>query len=306
MPAPSTTYVNKLLTNVSVAYKNESLIADQLFPTVYVDKITGLYFVADKEALRVPSDAKRAEFGRANRVTNTLTTASYTLDEKSLETPISDIVMMNYDDPFQPKKTATELVTGKLMLDKEKDLYNTIIAAASGSNTIDASNGWSTISTDIVGQIRTGRNQIQKTTGRKANTVVISKLSLDSLMKNTAFLDSIKYAGSVNEGALRNAIAAYFDVERVLIGDSIENTAKEGQTDSMNYIWSDICVLAYVAPSAALETPTAGYTLTLKNARFVDEWYEQERKTTFVRANDFYDSKIIDSNALYVITNTTT
>lgn len=302
MPTPRSAFANQLLTNVSVAYSNESYIAGQLFPTVFVDKETGLYFVRDKENLRAPADARRGEFSRANRVSNLLTQASYTLEEKTLETAISERVMKSYANPFDPKKNATTLVTDKLMLDKEKDLQTTILAA--GAPGLDTSSSWATISTDIVGQIRTGRNSIQKNTGNKANTVVLSKLSLDALCKNTAFLDSIKYSGAVNEAALRNAIAAYFDVQKVLIADAIENTAKEGQTDALDYVWSDNCILAYVSPNAAIETPSAGYELALTGARFVDEWYEQEIKSTMVRANDFYDNKVVDPYAMYVITNT--
>ena len=301
---PRSTFVNKLLTNVSVAYKNASYVADSLFPTVTVDKETGLYFVVDKENLRAPADARRADLGRANRVTNTLSTQAYSLEEKSLETPITDRVMRNYENPFDPKKNATLLVTEKLLLDKEKDLQAAILAVASGSNTLDENGAWSTVTTDILDHVRTGKNWVQRNTGHKANTVLLGKPALDALLKNTAFIDSIKYTQVVTEEALRNAIKAYFDVERVLIGEAIENTAKEGQTDALDYVWGDTCVIAYVAPNPALETPSAGYHLSLKDARFVDEWYEQEIKSTFVRANDFYDNKIVDSNALYIITDT--
>lgn len=302
MPAPRDTYVNPLLTNISVAYKNDSLIADLLFPVVTVDKETGVYFVSDRENLRAPADARRAEFGRANRVQNTLSQAAYALEEKTLETGISDRVMRQYSDPFNPKSNATNLVSDKLLLDKEKDLQTTLLAAASGSNTIDLDGAWTTITTDIVGQVRTGKNFIQKNTGKKANTILIGKPALDALLKNTALLDSIKYTQVVTEEALKNALANYFDIKRVLFGEAIENTAKEGQADSMDYVWSDTVVIAYVAPNPALEETSAGYHLQLANARYVDEWYEQEIKTTFVRANDFYDSKIVDAAALYIIT----
>jgi hypothetical protein len=306
MPAVRDTFVNPLLSNVYIGYSNDSYVAGQFFPTVEVNKETGTYFVRDKENLRQPADARRGEFSRANRVANGLTTAAYTLEEKSLETPISDRVMRNYDRPFDPKSNATKLVSEKLLIDKELDLQTTILAAASGSNTLDASNGWSTITTDIVGQVRTGRNTIQKATGKKANTALISKISLDSILKNTAFLDSVKYTTIVNEQNLRSALAAWFDVSRVLIGDGIYNTVKEGQTDSTDYIWTDLCVLAYVNPAPVIEDTSAGYELKLQGAAFVDEWYEQEIKTTFVRANDFYDNKVVDPGAMYIITNTTT
>lgn len=305
MPAPRSTYVNPLLTNIYIGYGGEqNYIAGQLFPTLLVDKETGIYFVRDKENLRAPADARRGEFSRANRVTNTLTQATYTLEEKSLEHAISERVMRNAQDPFDPKKNGIMLVADKLKLDKEIDLYNTLIGASLPG--LDTSNSWSTISTDIAGQIRTGRNAIQIATGKKANVAVLSKTSLDSLLKNTAFLDSIKYVSQVNEASLRNAIAAYFDVETVYIADAVYNTAKEGQNDSLSYIWSDVCLLAYVNPNPAIESTSAGYELKQADMAYADEWYEQDTKTTIVRASDFYDNKIVDTGAMYLITNTTT
>jgi hypothetical protein len=301
---PRDTFVNPLLTNISVAYSNEDYIAGKLFPTVEVDKETGLYFVVDKENLRAPADARRSEFGRANRVSNTLTQAAYALEEKSLEAPISDRVMRQYDDPFNPKANATKLVKDKLLLDKEKDLAATIAASTVSGNNLDTSASWATAATDILAQIRTGRTFIQKSTGKKANTVLLSKDSYDAIMKNTAFIAAVQYTSFPSESQLRAKLAEWFDVERVLVGEAVENTAKEGQTDVLDYIWKDLAVVAYVAPNPALETPSAGYELKLKGAEFVDEWYEQEIKTTFVRNNDFYDNKVVDKTALYIITNT--
>lgn len=298
MPAPRDTYVNPLLTDVSVAYKNNNFIAESIFPTVMVDKETGLYFVHDKENLRSPTDARRAEFGRANRVTNTLTEAAYALEEKSLEAPISDRVMRQYDDPFDPKRNATELVTEKLYLDREKDLQTTLVAGAA-TNT-DLNGSWSTTTTDIIGLIRTARNQIHRRTTQKANVVLLGKPAYDVLLENAAFIERIKYTGRPTEGVIRQAIAEFFDVERVIIGEAVENTSKEGQADSLDYIWGDNVIVAFVASSPAIEMPSAGYHLTLRDARFIDEWYEKEIKTSFVRANDFYDSKIVVPDALYV------
>lgn len=301
MPAPQNTYVDPLLTDVSVGYKNENYIAEKFFPTVYVDKETGIYFVKDKENLRAPKDARRGEFSRANRVQNGLTQANYALEEKALETAVSDRVMRNYSDPFDPKRNATELVSEKLLIDNEKDLQTTLLA--SGATNSDQANAWSTPSTDVAGLVRTGRDQIQKRTGRKANTALIGKPALNVILKNTNFIDSIKYTQIVTEQALINALKAWLDVSEVLIGEAIENTSKEGQADAMDYIWTDLVVLAFVAPSAQLETPSAGYRLTQKDARYVDTWYEQEIKSTIVRANDIFDNKVVDPDAMYIYSN---
>lgn len=297
---PQDTYVDPLLTNISVAYKNDNYIADQFFPTVLVPKASGKYFVTDKENLRAPADAKRGLFGRANRVINGLTEASYVLEEKTLETPIAWSTLKMYSDPFDPKSNAVNLVSEKLLIDNELDLLATVNAAVTPT---DLSAAWGTISTDIVGTVRTQKIAMQKATGKKPNKIIIGIDALGGILKNTAFLDSVKYAGIVNEKVLRDALAQWLDVEQVIIGEATYNTAKEGQTDSMSYIWGETVVLAYVAPAPAIETPSAGYRLTLEGGRYVDTWSEQAIKADFVRANDYYDNKVVDTGCLYVWTN---
>lgn len=301
MPAPRDTFVNPLLTNISVSYSNTGFIADSVFPTVTVDKETGIYFVQDdKESLRTPADARRGEFSRANRVSNKLSEATYALEEKSLETPISERVMRNYSDPFDPKKNATNLVTQKLLLQKEIDLANTL-ATQAGTIT-DENSAWSTPATDIIGKARTARNAILLATGEDANTVVIGKPALDVILENTAVIERIKYTNRADEATILNALADFMGVSRVLIGKTVQNTAKEGQSASTSYVWGDNVTFLYVPEAAAIETPAAGYCLTLKDARYVDEWYEQDIKTTFVRANDFYDFKTVVPQAMYSYT----
>lgn len=297
---PRTTYVNPLLTDISVAYQSKNLIGEQIFPTVQVDTETGVYFVVDKENLRSPADARRADLGRANRVENTMTTASYALEERSLETPITDRVMRQYKDPFDPKKNATILVSDKLAILKEKEIRATILA--SGATGLDENSAWATASTDILGHIRTAKNTVLKGCGNDANVMVIGKPALDALLTNTALIDAIKYTQAVTEEALIVALQNYFDIPKVLIGKGVENTAKEGQTDSQDFIWSDEAIVAYVPDAPALETPSAGYLLQLRDARYVDEWREDEIKSSFVRANDFYSAVIVDKNAMYIFT----
>lgn len=300
MPATRDAYVDPLLTNVSVGYKNEQYIAEKFFPTVYVDKETGIYFVRDKENLRAPASALRGEFSRANRVDNALSEATYTLEEKSLEAPISDRLMRNYSDPFEPKKNATELVTEKLLIDNEKDLKTTILA--SGANNTDIAGAWATTTTNILATVKAKATLIKKATGFAPNTALIGYDTLqNAILVNDDFKDSVKYVSLVNDEVLLGALAKWLNVKQVLIGDAVENTAKEGQTDSMSFIWDDYFVLAYVSPTAALETPTAGYRLVQRDQRAVDTWYEQEIKTTFVRATDVYDNKVVDPYAMEIL-----
>lgn len=303
MPQVRDTYVNPLLTNIYLTYGGEqNYVAGQLFPTVFVEKETGIYFVRDKENLRAPADARRGEYSRANRVTNQLTQATFTLEEKSLEHWIPERVMKQYSDPFDPKKNGVQLITDKLKLDKELDLRDTL--AAFGGTSVDASAGWATPATDIQAQVVAGANAIQKATGKKANTVLLSKDSLDAILKNTNFRTAVQYTSFPSPEALRNKLAEWFDVQNVIIGDAINNTAKEGQTDVLDYIWSDVAYVMYVNPNPAIEDTSAGYELKVRDLAYSDEWYEKGEKCDVVRVTDFYDNKIVDTGAIYRIFNT--
>lgn len=298
---PRSTYVNKLLTNISLGYKNPNLIADMVFPTVVVDNETGIYFVQDdKAAMRNPADVRRALNGRANRVTSRLTQATYALEEKTLEYAIDKRVMDAAALPFNPKVTATNVVTGQLAVNKEKDLVTTLTGAVTPT---DLSGAWSTTSTDIVGTIRSGRDSILLNTGQEANTLILSKTAFDLALENDDIIERLKYTARATEQTIATALADFFGVDRVLIGKGVENTAKEGQTASTSYIWGEYVVLMYVNPSPAIDMPSAGYHLQLANGRYVDEWVEQANKSTIVRANDFYDPKVIDTGAIKVYSN---
>lgn len=300
MPAPKDTYVNGLLTNISVAYQNSNLIADQVFPTVVVDKKTGLYFVADKGNLRAPTDVNRTGLSRANRVSNTLTTQAYALTEKSLETDIIDDVLQNAADPFQPKANAARLVKGQLLVNREIDLLNTLVAA---STPTDLSGSWSTTSTDIIGQIRSGRNTILTNTGQDANTLILGKEAYDLALENAAVVDRLKYTSRASEASIASALADFFGVDNVLIGKGVKNTGKENQSDNLSFIWGEYIVLMYVAPSPAIDVASAGYHLSLQGGEYVDEWYEQAIKTTFVRANMYDSQEIVDASAIKIWSN---
>lgn len=301
--SPRDTYVNPLLTNVYIGYGgDQNFVSEQIFKPLNVQRETGVYFVRDKENLRAPADARRGMYGRANRVNNTLTTAPYTLEEKTLEHWIPERIMKQYQDPFDPKKNGITLITDKLKLDQEIDARDTLAGGAGTS--IDTSASWATAGTDIVGQVRTGRTAIQKATGKKANTVLLSKDSYDAIMKNTAFLDAVKYTNFPSESALRSKLAEWFDVDQVIVADAINNTAKEGQTDSLDYIWTDVAYVMYVNPNPVIEDTSAGYKLVLENFAYADEWYQQAEKCDVVRVTDFYDNKIVDAGAIYRIYNT--
>jgi hypothetical protein len=95
-------------------------------------------------------------------------------------------------------------------------------------------------------------------------------------------------------------LADLIGVEEVLIGDALYNSADEGQTDVMSYVWGKDALLAYVATTPKIKGLSLGYTLQVTDARYVDRWDEPWVKAEFVRANDYYEPKLVAAEAGYL------
>jgi hypothetical protein len=97
--------------------------------------------------------------------------------------------------------------------------------------------------------------------------------------------------------------AELFGVQNVYIGKAEYNSAKEGQADSMSFVWGKNIIVCYVPSTPKIKSMATGYTLRVKNARYVDRWDEPWNKAEFVRANDYYEPKFVSTDAAYLIKN---
>jgi hypothetical protein len=303
---PQSVFVDPLLTNVYVGYKNAELVADVFAPKVPVSKESGLYFKNDKSNLVAPGSTKRALNGMANRITGRLSTDTYTLEEHSLEEWIDDRILKTYDQPFDPRRNATNRIAGQLQIEKENELIAALAAATASGNLVDTSGNWATAGTDLRAQVKTGNNRIHKATGVRGNTLVLDRLSYDALLTNTDFKSSIAYTSDKTEANLRNLIAAYFDVSQVLIAGGIKQSAATGGTGSFLWSTKGVAYLAYVNPTPAIEEPSALYQFYKEDMIGVDVRREEGAKSDVVRATDFYTMKVVDSDCIYKFLDTVT
>ena len=90
------------LTNVSIAYTNPVFIAEQVFPNVPVQNISGKYFIYTKaDWLRREADV-RAAGTRATRGDYGLSTSTYTCVEYAIAKGVPDEIVANADSPLRP------------------------------------------------------------------------------------------------------------------------------------------------------------------------------------------------------------
>lgn len=297
--------VDPALSNVSIKYANDTFIADQIFPIVKVAKQTGKFYVYDKANLRINKTTRAAGSG-ANEIDFGLSTAVFSCDDHALKEFVADEIQDQAEAALNPLVDATETATEQLLLDRENNLSVLLSNTANVTQnvTLSGTSQWSDYTnSDPIADVRTARTTIHQNTFNKPNTMVLGKQTFDILIEHPKIIERIKYSqlGVVT----KELLARVFQVENILVGEAGSNTAAEGQTDAMSYVWGKHAWLMYITPSIGLKRLTLGYTFTY-STRIVKRWRDEDREGTYVRiGNDNYVQKIVAATAGYLIKNAT-
>lgn len=295
--------VDPALSNVSIKFTNDTFIADQVFPVMPVVKQTGKYYVYDKANLRIDRTERAAGSG-ANEVDFGLSTASFSCDDHALKGFVADEIQDQAEAALNPLVDETEMITEKLLLDRENNLATilTDTAQVTQNTTLSGTSQWSDYSNSSpVTDIRTARTTIHAASFKKPNTLILGKQVFDALCDHPEIIERVKYSAL---GVITaELLARVFQLEKILVGEAGKNTAVEGQTDSLSYVWGKHAVVCYIAPRVGLKTLTLGITFTYKT-RMVKRWRDEDREGTYVRVGqDNYVQKVVAVAAGYLIKN---
>lgn len=266
-PVPGDVHVNTPLTNISIAYLQDAnnFVATKVFSNIPVTKQSDAYYTYD-----------RGEFNRdemQERPPGTESAGgSYTLDNTptyfarvyAFHKDIPDQVRANADAVLNSDREATEYVTHKALIKREKIWAANYFATGVWTNETTPANLWDTASSTPIEDISAAKSTILESTGFEPNTLVLGKPVYDALKNHADIVDRIKYGQTPGNPAIANleAMMKLFEIERIFIMKAIENTAKEGATNSHSFIGGKHALLCYSAPRPGIMTPTAGYTFS--------------------------------------------
>lgn len=303
-PTMHEVHVDAPMTNLSIAYRNEAYIADRVFPYVKVNKQSDKFFKFDKESWFRDEAGVRAPGTRAPRVEYAITVGGpYACVEYAAAKGIPDEIVANADNPLAPDREGTEFVTDKLLLKLERDVADLLFTAANWTNSGAPSNGqWDLDSSDPIADI-TGSSGVRETMrqsiGCYPNTMVMGATVWAALQRHPDILDRVKYTqlGIVTEAL----VAQLFQVQRLLVGTAIYNSAPEGSSSSLGDIWGKFVWLGWVPPAAGLMIPAAGYTFVWKD-RQVERFREDQEKQDVVTASMNWDVKVTSADSGYLLT----
>jgi len=261
MPEPENVHIDQVLTNISIMYRNAAYVGTQIMPIVPVKKKSDIYYIYDSKAdrFRIPKTL-RAPKTESRTVDWKVTTDGYVCDEHALNDLIDDIEKDNADKPLNLEVDTVEFLTDILQLGLEmriKDMLETSLSANAPTSGV-----WSDYTeagdTDPISDIEIGKAAIHAVIFREPNVLLLGKAVYDKVRHHPKILERIKYS---QKGVVdTDLLATLFGIEKVIVGKAGYNTAKEGKTAVLSYLWAKNAILAYVEPKPGIKKFSLGYT----------------------------------------------
>ena len=226
------------LTNISLTYKNREMIADRVLPRVPVQKQEFRYTEHTREEqFRVP-DMKVGRTGRTPEMQFSSNQKTDFTEDYGLEDPIPQADLNNADATFNPEGRASELLTDLLQLGREKrtaDLvFNAANYGAENKTTLSGTAQWSDFAnSDPITDILDAMEAMIMT----PNTMVMGRQVFNKLRLHPKIVKAI-HGNSGDVGVVaRQAMAELFEVDELLVGASLVDLTRKGQTPAMSRVW---------------------------------------------------------------------
>jgi hypothetical protein len=264
-------HIDVVLTQISVAWPNEGLVGNALFPAVPVQKQSDKYYIFQgREGWYPALDDARAPGTEANEVPGlTVSVGSYYAQEHALQIAVTDEERQNADSPLSPDIDGAEMLASRIALGKEYRIYNMVTTAANFNSALTAVPGttvgygpqWDNYANSTpVRDIRVACRALHNTSFLSVNQAIIPYKVMSALEDTQDFIERIKYS----ERAILtpDLIASLLSLDNVVVpGFGIANN-NPGQVLALQYLWNIEVLLAYRPPSPGLKVPAFAYQFT--------------------------------------------
>lgn len=238
--------VNEELTGIAVAAPVPGMIADQVAPSVPVNAEAFKWVEYPVEqGLTVPdtkvgrlSRTKRVEFGGIER--------DGSVDDHGLEdaVPASDATANSQIDP---RALAAEQTSQLVTLARELRVRDLVYSTSSYLNAqvtaYAAGAGWDTPTVNALEEIEAAKDAAIV----DFNTLTLGRDGWAALRKNPFMVKAARPSNTSGEGRLSmNEVKDLLEIENIIVGQAMVNTAKPGQAATLSRAWSSHASLTYV------------------------------------------------------------
>lgn len=305
-------HVDIPLSQVAIKYRPEGFIADQLAPSVGVNKQSDSYYVWNiADAHRVIDDY-RAPGQKARSMTRSVSSDTFFCKNHALSHPLpyEDIINADAAEVFTGRSIVAESILDQLYLNKE---YRLAMQCTSGSNVgsyTTVASAWNGSGSDPIADIDTAIDNIMGVTGVRPNSIVFGWNTWKSLKRHADIIDGVYGDGAAQRGGARvpgmDGIKSLFGLERALIGGTYYNSADENQSASLSALWNDVCLLYYAPMTPRKDKPSFMYSFDWDKVkgfnRQAQVFDKPDRGAEKVQVGFYEDNKITASALGFLIT----
>lgn len=323
MPDISSYRYDQVLTNVSVGYKNEGYIAEQIAPVIPVGKRSGVYYVFGSESFR-PQQTDRAPSTRANEVDYDLVDREFSAKNHALIGKLADEERSEAPRGMNPEPGLVETVTDGVMLGREKrvadkmrnvaNIPNNITLAGTDQFTVTRNSTDGTISStgDPRGVLEDAMMGVRAAVGLIPNVAIIPWDITRVLRHHPGLTGQL----SNNERTLVNlqVLKELLEVDEILVPRVQQDTSnaftrRVNGVDApplgdVSDVWGRDIILAYRERQAQTRKPSFAYTMRVRERGFdgnVNRWREEDRHADFFEVGYTETTEIVAPYAAYII-----
>ena len=301
LPSINDSHVDQLLTNLLVGYKNKKYIYHDIFPIINTGGVESGSYGIFTQADQFRNEAEIIAAGGPYPMGGfRVSTTTFSTEEIGMGTDLPDRTLANASGAF---KKSMRMAKAQWCADRVEmmreitlagDIFTTSVWATSDTTATD----WDDKSNaDPLTDINTAQYTIAAATGEEPNVLVLGHEVWSELKVNPAVLDLL---GANERGRITlELLASHLELDKIVVGRAIYNTALEGQTASYSNCWGQNALLLYVNQATADPwTASAGY-IFMSAPLQIKTWREGGRDTEFFRARIIEDRQVTGTNFGY-------
>lgn len=310
-PTAGDVHVSRPLTNFSQKYLQDesAFVATRAMPNMPVAKQIDKYYVFSRADFLRDEAAIRADGTESAGGGFSLSTDSYSADVIAYHKLVTDRQRANADEVVNLDQSASQFVTRKLLIKREKDFATAFTGASIWDTdyTPATDDKWNASTSDPIQQIRLARKTVQGTTGYRPNKMLLGRAAIDSLLDNDAVIDRVKGGATTGDAAfLEQADLERYLGIRIFVMDAVVNSAIRGATESTDFVLGDTAVVYYAPDTMGIDEPTAGGQFSwtgavgnTANGMRIKKIRNEDKEADKIEGQMAYDYKVTGSELGY-------
>ncbi len=302
-------HIDRLLSQMAIGVADNALIANTIMPVVQVDKQSDMYTVFSRADAFRTEDDKRSPGTEANKITRSISSDTYFAQNYALKLPITIEDRENADPVFRQNLwgDGAEYVTNKLMLAWEVRAATLVFSLTNVNSSAGVASEWDVAaSSDPIGDIQTGMDNVQDLTGQRPNKCVMGIDAWRSLRRNDQILNRL--FGSNNGGGFptRDQVKNLLEIDTLLVGEAYRNTANEEYAEVLAKVWTDNVLLAYIPDSPSRDKPSFAYSYRwtapgLPNMQAERHPFDAKTKTEEIEVGYYQAEKVTGNEYAFLL-----